>query len=218
MDEIEKAYTAEVNQVERLLGKVVSSDDPDRLIIEPWANTVAGPILDVGSGTGRWTGHLTNLGHDVIGLEPAERLLLIARQTHPEGHFCRGSIDDLAHIHQRWVGILVWYSIIHMAPTELHAALVTLRRVLKDNGTMLLSFFSGLRLEPWEHPVATAYRWPMHDLVQMLQDTGFEITAQYWDANAPHAYVIARASQGPITAGPRHRRDGAAGPGNNMRL
>lgn len=191
MDEIEKAYAAESNQVEHILGTVVTPNDPDRLIIEPWAKTVTGPILDVGSGTGRWTGHLTSRGHDATGLEPAERLVLLARQAHPAAQFCRGTINDLAQGPSRWAGVLAWYSIIHMRPKELGAALTILRSVLQDNGTMRLSFFAGPHLEPWHHPVAMAYRWPIHEMTQMPHDTGFEVTIQHWNPSAPHAYIIA---------------------------
>ena len=103
VDEISKAYGLASKDVEDLLGRVISPDDPDRAIIEPWAQTVAGPILDVGSGTGRWTGHLTSLGYDISGLEPAERLIDMARQTHPAVQFCHGSIHDLSQ--KTWIDL-----------------------------------------------------------------------------------------------------------------
>lgn len=192
MDEIEKAYGSEALPVEHILGTEVTPDDPDRQIIEPWADTVSGPILDVGSGTGRWAGHLTNKGHDVTGLEPAQRLVQIARDAHPAAQFHHGSIADLENTKAQWAGILAWYSIIHMSPAELPGALSTLRAALTRDGTLLLSFFSGPRLDSFAHPVATAYRWPMSTMQHMLSDAGLEVTAQHWDPRAPHAYVITR--------------------------
>lgn len=62
MDEVERAYGSETTPVEHILGREVTPDDPAPQVIEPWAATVSGPILDGGSGTGRWTGHLANLG------------------------------------------------------------------------------------------------------------------------------------------------------------
>ncbi|GAA4478598.1 class I SAM-dependent methyltransferase [Enteractinococcus fodinae] len=192
MDEIGNAYDAEATAAERLLGTAVSPDDPDRAIIEPWANTVAGPILDVGSGTGRWTGHLVQRGHDVTGLEPAERLLRIARKSHPAVRFCHGSISDLVLAERRWVGILAWYSVIHMGPDELPTALATLQQALDPNGTMLLSFFSGPHLQAFDHPVAVAYRWPMADMRHALTEAGFEVIDQHGEPSAIHAHMIAR--------------------------
>lgn len=192
MNDIEKAYGSEAVPVEDILGLEVAPDDPDRQVIEPWAASASGPILDVGSGTGRWTSHLANLGHDVTGLEPAERLVELARDTHPSVLFRHGSIADLEDTEARWAGILAWYSIIHMGPAELLDALAFLRRVLEPNGTLLMSFFAGPRLESFAHPVATAYRWPMPDMVSLLNSVGLEVTSQFWDPPAPHAYLIAR--------------------------
>ena len=195
MDEISQAYGSASKPVEHLLGTTVSPEDPDRAIIEPWAKTVSGPILDVGAGTGRWTGHLTNLGYDVTGVEPAKRLVTVARQVHPEAHFRVGSIADLTHPQHRWAGILAWYSIIHMGPEELPSALTTLRDALTDDGTMLLSFFWGPYLELFDHPVAPAYRWPMPRMVHTLNAVGFEVIEQRQNAASPHAYVIVQPKQ-----------------------
>ncbi|GAA4107485.1 class I SAM-dependent DNA methyltransferase [Enteractinococcus coprophilus] len=194
MDDIADAYGSPSMPVEDILGTTVSPDDPDRLIIEPWAKTVHGSILDVGAGTGRWTGHLTHLGYDVTGLEPAQRLVTLARQTHPAARFWVGSIADLTGASQRWAGILAWYSVIHMGPEELQSSVATLRNALTDDGTLLLSFFTGARLEPFDHPVATAYRWPLADITQALAAAGLEVIAQHQSLISPHAYVIAQAS------------------------
>lgn len=194
MDETEKAYGSESLPVEHILGTDVSPDDPDRRVIEPWAASVPGPILDVGSGTGRWAGHLGNIGHHVVGLEPAERLVRIARATHPAVEFCHGSIADLENTDVRWAGILAWYSIIHMTPGELPDALSRLRSVLRPNGSVLMSFFSGSRLEAFPHPVTTAYRVPMPTMRSLLTAAGFEVTTEHWNPRAPHAYVIAHAT------------------------
>lgn len=50
-DDVAKAYGSQSVHVEQLLGTEVAVADPDRNIIEPWAATVKGAILDVGSST-----------------------------------------------------------------------------------------------------------------------------------------------------------------------
>ncbi len=177
-----------------MLGAEVSAADPDRAVIEPWADTVEGRILDVGSGTGRWAGHLAGLGHVVEGLEPVEQFVEIARKAHPAVRFRLGAIADLAEADDRWAGILAWYSLIHMGPDDLPDALATVRSVLEDGGTMLMSFFSGPHLEPFEHPVATAYRWPLPDMTRVLGQAGFEVIGERWDERTPHAIMLTRAS------------------------
>ena len=192
-------YDAQTFDPETLHGTVVAAGDPDKTLIEPWAGTVNGRILDVGSGTGRWAGRLTALGYDVEGLEPAERMLDLARQTHPSVPFRRGSIEDLADSGEKWAGILAWYALIHMGPEELPETLATLRTITKDNGSLLMSFFTGPRMETMEHPVDTAYRWPLPDVTLAVERAGFEVAGTSGGQDSPHAYLLARATVEPIS-------------------
>src|SRR5699024_12431442 len=93
--QIETAYGSHAAEVSNMLGTEASADDPDRAVIEPWANTVSGPILDVGSGTGRWTGQLATLAHTIEGLPPVYKLVALARQAHPGLPFHRSWIDGV---------------------------------------------------------------------------------------------------------------------------
>lgn len=188
-----EAYASPSTDIEGLLGTSIASDDPDRRVIEPWAEAVAGRILDVGSGTGRWTGHLAARGHAIEGLEPVERLIGQAEKTFPAVVFHHGSIDDLTGSEMRWGGILAWYSLIHLGPRELPQALAVLRSVLAENGSLLMSFFSGLWQEAFDHPVTTAYRWPLADLVGIVTESGFDVIDQHAHTRTPHAYINARA-------------------------
>lgn len=192
-DDHTQAYNTPNFDPETMLGTTVSSDDPDRVLIESWATTVDGVILDVGAGTGRWTGHLAGLGHRIEGLEPAKRLVELARQSHPTVTFHHGAIGSLPATTTPWSGILAWYSLIHLSPAELPEALVSLRASTQDGGSLLMSFFSGPRLEPMDHPVTTAYRWPLLDLIRELERADFEVIDHHWHPQFPHAHLTARA-------------------------
>lgn len=191
-EEITDAYAATSAGVTGMLGTTVAAEDPDRAVIEPWARTVPGRLLDVGSGTGRWTGHLARLGHDVEGLEPVGQLVDIARSVHPAATFHQGRLEDLADRSDRWSGILAWYSLIHVGPAGLPAALAALRGALEDDGTVLMSYFAGPRAEPFAHPVATAYRWPPEDMVRALHRAALEVTRTGANARGTHAWLVAR--------------------------
>lgn len=192
---IAAAYGSPRLNIERILGTEVSLADPDRAIIEPWAATVNGPILDVGSGTGRWTGHLAQLGYAVEGLEPAGRLVKQARTNHPSVTFHHTGIENFGHSTTRWAGILAWYSVIHMGPEQLTEALAVMHKLLDDDGTLLLSFFTGPRRETFDHPIATAYRWPIPDMVRALTSTGFTVTTQHTAPSGIQAHICAVATQ-----------------------
>ncbi len=190
-DEVTQAYGARAADLADMLGTVVSSHDPDRRVIEPWAESVSGRILDVGAGTGRWSGHLASLGHNVQGLEPVDQFIEIARRNHPTVVFRHASLADLAGSGERWSGILAWYSLIHLGPDELPTALATLRELLEQDGSLLVSFFSGPSIQAFRHPATTAYRWPMKDMVRAIERSGLEVTDQQWDPEGLHANITA---------------------------
>lgn len=192
-DEVLTGYGSRARGLAEMLGTRVDPRDPDRAIVEAWAVDVRGPILDVGSGTGRWAGRLAELGHEVKGLEPVAEFVEIARRAHPGVPFRMGSIADLDEPDSagRWSGILGWYSLIHLAPEEMPAALTILRRALTGDGSMLLSFFTGPRLETFDHPVARAYRWPAHTLADALTAAGFVVTGQRTHPGGQHVSVSA---------------------------
>ena len=192
-DDVSKAYSSPSFDAQAMLGTTVSANDPDRRLIESWARGIDGVILDVGAGTGRWAGHLTGLGHEVEAVEPATRLVELARRTHPSVTFHHGAIADLVDCPKRWAGLLAWYSLIHMGPEELPDALVALRMAVEDGGGLLMSFFSGPYLEPMPHPVATAYRWPLDELARVLETAGFQVIDSHGDPWVPHTHLTAEA-------------------------
>src|SRR5699024_11916886 len=116
--QIETAYGSQAADVSNMLGTEVSADDPDRAVIEPWANTVSGPILDVGSGTGRWTGPLARPGHTIEGVEAVEKRVALARQAHPGLTVQRAWSDGRSDTQDDGAGRFAWYAILHVEPEE----------------------------------------------------------------------------------------------------
>lgn len=186
------AYATRASDVVALLGTGVSPADPDRTIIEAWASTVDGRILDVGAGTGRWTGHLARLGHDVEGLEPVPQLVAVARAAHPTVPFREQTIAELAEADDRWSGILAWYSVIHMDPRALAAALTVLHGALAPGGTLLVSHFTGPAPGTLRHPVAPAHRVPPQAMAEAVVAAGFEVAHQRTAPGGLHGILLAR--------------------------
>ena len=190
--EVFQAYGSLAPGIVAALGTDVAPTDPDRTVIESWAASVEGSILDVGAGTGRWAGHLAGLGYDVEGLEPVPELVSVARAAHPSVTFRQQKIADLVAEDEQWSGILAWYSLIHMSPSELATALKVLNNALEPGGSLLMSYFSGETLQDFQHPVATAYRWPPHELADMVTAAGFEVVKQSTNQQSPHAFLVAK--------------------------
>ena len=72
------------------------------------------------------------------------------------------------------VGILSWYSTIHLLPSELDDVLIEFRRLLAPAGVLVAGFFdSDDDLVEFDHKVITAYRWPADVFSARLARAGF---------------------------------------------
>ena len=75
-------------------------------------------------------------------------------------------------------GILGWYSIIHTPPVEMPALLERAHQALRPGGSLLLGFFAGEHVEPFEHAVVTAWYWPVDELAGVLAAAGFTVVGR----------------------------------------
>ncbi|KAA9130412.1 class I SAM-dependent methyltransferase [Microbacterium caowuchunii] len=147
----------------------------DRHLVEAWATSTAGRVLDAGCGPGHWTNRLASLGVDVHGVDLVPEFIGHARITYPAARFDLGSIDDLDEPDGALGGILSWFSTIHHDPSQITTPLAEFARTLRPGGTLLLGYFQGTRVEAFDHAVARAYRWTAHELHAALEAVGFEI-------------------------------------------
>jgi SAM-dependent methyltransferase len=108
-----------------------------------FASVVAGPVLEVGCGTGLATAELVRLGVDVSGLDLSPGMLDVARRLLPDVRFDVGSMLALPHADGEFGGVTAWYSTIHVPDDELPTALSELARVLRPGGHLLLGFQTG---------------------------------------------------------------------------
>jgi len=165
---------------------------PDRDLIARWAQSIDGQIIDVGCGPGHWTAFLHKLGCTIRGIDPVTRFIEIANRNHPETAFQVGGFADLDGASA--AGLLIWYSLIHLDPVEMESALASCWSALAPKGSLLLGFFDGERVEPFDHAIATAHYWPLLELERQLGKLGFVVieTEQRQDAGSrPHAAILA---------------------------
>jgi len=97
----------------------------------------ASTILDLGCGNGAFVSHLENLGFDVIGCDPSEDGIRIAREAVPKAGFHRlGVYDDPALLKEsRFDAVVALEVIEHLyAP---RALLRFARALLKPSGVLL---------------------------------------------------------------------------------
>ncbi|UBQ03280.1 class I SAM-dependent methyltransferase [Curtobacterium sp. TXMA1] len=197
VDHVVAAYGDRADEYAEVLGSMSAVHAEDRALVEAWADATPGPLLDAGCGPGHWTAHLHRRGHLVTGIEPVPRFGALARAAAPEVDFRRGTMESIGLPDGAVGGVLSWYSLVHHEPNEVPAALAEVHRILAPGGSLLVGFFEGPTLEPFDHAVTTAYRWPVERMVPVLQNAGFTVDAVHrrTDLGArPHAAVVAHRS------------------------
>ncbi len=120
---------------------------------------VDGPVVDAGCGPGHVTGYLAAAGAEVTGIDLTPEMVEQARVRYPGTHFEVGDLRRLMRptTAAGWSAVLAWYSLIHLAPSELPDALGALTRPLAEGGLLVLALHVG-------HDVRTNQSWFDHEI------------------------------------------------------
>lgn len=191
-----EAYGARAEEYTERLGSVDAMHEDDRRRIESWAARVQGPILDAGCGPGHWTAYLVGLGYAARGIDPVTGFVRIAQAQHRGVEYAVGSFQDLGAEPRSLGGILAWYSLIHIDPSEVPSALSSLRDALRPGGRLLVGFFDGESRDAFDHAITPAWFWPVEMMCEQLRRAGFDIVdteQRRGSTHRPHAAVHARA-------------------------
>lgn len=168
----------------------------DRQIVTTWAQHLEGTVVDAGCGPGQWTDYLCEIGIDARGVDQVPEFIERARAEYPGRSFSLGTLESLDAATGALGGVLSWYSLIHHEPGTIDVALREFRRALRPSGGLLIGFFSWPALEPFDHKVTTAYRWPIGELSERVRAAGFEVVETHERMTAgkrPEAALQARA-------------------------
>jgi uncharacterized protein YceH (UPF0502 family) len=122
-----------------------------RLPFETWlldrvvAHADGGPVVDVGCGPGHVTAHLAAAGADATGLDLSPGMVAEARRRFPQGRYDVGDLRRLSRpaTSAAWSAVLGWYSLVHLAASELPAAVAALARPLAPGGWLVLGMHAG---------------------------------------------------------------------------
>ncbi len=170
------AYSRRAIDYVEAVGKIEHAEAEDREYLLEWARGIRGPVLDVGCGPGQWTDFLREHGVDIEGLDPSTAFVEHARRSYPLSRYRLGRAESLGVESESLCGLLAWYSLIHTQPREIDAALAEFARAVQPGGGILLGFFAGEMLEPFDHAITTAYYWPADALAERVERAGFTVT------------------------------------------
>lgn len=189
MTDVAIAYAARAAEYADALGSMTAVHPSDKQLVETWASMTSGRVLDAGCGPGHWTDHLLGLGADVHGIDVVPEFVERARATYSAVRFDLGSIDAVEEPDDSIGGILSWFSTIHHEPYRISVPLAEFARILRPGGTLLLGYFDGPEIEPFDHSVVRAYRWSAHELTAMLEPAGFDIIETHRRTERGHRAV-----------------------------
>jgi SAM-dependent methyltransferase len=198
-DRVAAEYTAQI--ADELAGKPL-----DRALLRAFAEQVGtlGPICDLGCGPGHVAAFLAAAGGAVEGIDLSNGMIEQARRRYPTIAFHQGDMRSLAIPHATYGGIIAFYSIIHLAPSELVATFREWWRVLRPAGRVLVAFHIGDTVvhlaEWWQQPVDLDFRFLQpEDVATALQQAHFTVEALLRRAPYPgvehpseRAYLLAR--------------------------
>jgi uncharacterized protein YceH (UPF0502 family)/SAM-dependent methyltransferase len=138
-DTVARGYAADL--LDELDGKPF-----DRWLLERLAGEAAtGPVADVGCGPGHVGAHLALAGADVTGFDLSPAMVEEARRLFPELSF---AVADLRAVPppdhgDGWSLIVAWYSLVHLAGSELPGAIAALAKSLRTGGTLAVAVHLG---------------------------------------------------------------------------
>jgi SAM-dependent methyltransferase len=141
------------------------------------ASGLAGPVVDVGCGTGHVTADLAAAGLDVVGVDPSRGMLEIARRTHPDVRFVVGdaSLDGLDD-DRPLAGLLARFSLIHVPPDDVPAVVRAWVGRLQPGARVVVAFQCADDpndpVVEFDHRVARAWRWHPDAMADVLARAG----------------------------------------------
>jgi SAM-dependent methyltransferase len=100
-------------------------------------------VGDVGCGTGRLEPWLAARGLTPRGVDLSPGMIRVARRDHPGFDVGIADVRDLPFEDASLAGVVCWYSLMYLAPSDRAAAFTELARVVKPAGHLVTAFKAG---------------------------------------------------------------------------
>ncbi|MDQ2975614.1 MAG: class I SAM-dependent methyltransferase [Acidobacteriota bacterium] len=140
-----------------------------------------GVICDMGCGPGQIARYLHEQGAKACGVDLSSEMVKQALRLNPNIPFAQGDMLTLAEVPDNsYGGIAAFYSIIHISRSSVVDALRELKRVLRPQGLLLLTFHIGQEVihrdEWWDKPVSLDFTFfEAAEMKGYLKAAGFRL-------------------------------------------
>ncbi|RUQ39405.1 MAG: class I SAM-dependent methyltransferase [Candidatus Competibacteraceae bacterium] len=132
-----EAYNREAEQISLLHRNLF----PERLYQLSNQFFNSGCLIDIGCGIGRDTAFFYQKGFEVIGVDASIEMLRQAKNLHQEINFIQDALPYLSSIRDEYFDNLLCSAVLmHLSDRSLSIAIKNLCRILKTEGTAIISF------------------------------------------------------------------------------
>ncbi|QXC59773.1 DUF480 domain-containing protein [Aquihabitans sp. G128] len=180
----------------------------DRWLLERVADLAeGGPVADAGCGPGQVTFHLAAAGADVRGFDLSPGMVAEASRRFPELGFAVGDLTALpapAGGAAGWAAVTAWYSLVHLAGSELPPAVALLTAALRPGGWLAFALHLGSEVRHfddwWDHAVDVDFTLHAADQVLRAVATAGLVEVEWYrrspiagaEVETERLYVLAR--------------------------
>ena len=162
-------------------------------------------VADIGCGTGRLEPYLASRGLSPRGIDLSRQMIRVARRDNPGFAFDVGDLRELPIEAASLAGVVCWYSLMYLAPSDRPAAFGELARVVKPGGYLVTAFKAGdSQLRRGGHSTGLGVEFDVYWLSpgeMERQVTGAGFTTVFWGGRpaedgegSPQGYLLAQKS------------------------
>jgi SAM-dependent methyltransferase len=205
-DELRDAHDALAEVYASRLAHLMDQLPADQAVLGMFCDLVLGSgagtdVGDVGCGTGRLAPYLAARGLVPRGVDLSPEMIRVARRDHPGVPFDVADVRSLPFEDSSLGGVVCWYSLMYLAPSDRPRAFRELARVLRPAGYLATAFKAGdNRLRRGGRTVGVEfdiYWLSPEEMRRQATDAGFHVV--YWagrpadpDEHQPQGYLIAQ--------------------------
>jgi SAM-dependent methyltransferase len=144
-ESVQRTYDVVADAYAEHYGDELSHKPFDTWLLDRIAAEATGPVADVGTGPGQIAARLASRGADVTGIDSSPGMIAEAKVRYPGITFETGDFRRLLRPRTAsgWSAITAWYALVHLAESELPAAISALGATLAHGGILGIATHMG---------------------------------------------------------------------------